>query len=454
MTTLVIVEICMVLILALGMVVAGWRGRRVDDHPICRKCRFDLHGIHPGSSLCPECGHSLSATRAIRRGNRRKRKRMIIFGSGVAMLCLAWLGLAVAATVMRVDWRKHAPTSFLMWQSRRTATAAGNAAADELAQRMVLGTLGRDDATTLINRAFAVQADATRTFGSWDSILQAAWDTGLFDQSQKEKYVRQGLPLQLLVRTEVCVGDRCPIRIWTDQRQWRMGRQMGLYAVLTAVEVNGVSMTPMGRRFPMESLASSSTRQIDFVAPIQVLGSATIRTTWHMAAHNGNRWQLPQGSTPAVEWELVLEGSFTGVPADATTVTYIVDDKRRESIRRALDLNKVTVYGGTTLLAYPALNSRNCPVDVAFTAFMREGGREWLMGTFSTSNFNFLMPSAGLDGFSANVVDVILRPSVEEAKTTPDLTSIWGEEIIFENVPVDWQVLNRDEPASSAPAVP
>ena len=30
-------------LLGVFLVVRGWRGRRIDDHPLCRKCGYDLH---------------------------------------------------------------------------------------------------------------------------------------------------------------------------------------------------------------------------------------------------------------------------------------------------------------------------------------------------------------------------------------------------------------------------
>jgi len=52
----------------------GWRGRRIDNHPWCRKCRFDLHGLWPGAARCPECGidldHSIRATLLVAQGVR------------------------------------------------------------------------------------------------------------------------------------------------------------------------------------------------------------------------------------------------------------------------------------------------------------------------------------------------------------------------------------------------
>jgi hypothetical protein len=48
---------------------------------------------------------------------------------------------------------------------------------------------------------------------------------------------------------------------------------------------------------------------------------------------------------------------------------------------------------------------------------------------------------------------VILRPSKEAARRTQTITSIWGEEIVFEDVPVrrNW-VAEDAQPPTTAPA--
>jgi hypothetical protein len=38
------------------LLVLGVRGWRIDDHPVCRRCRFDLVGVYPAIGACPECG--------------------------------------------------------------------------------------------------------------------------------------------------------------------------------------------------------------------------------------------------------------------------------------------------------------------------------------------------------------------------------------------------------------
>ncbi len=63
-----------------ALVAVGLRGRRVGDHPHCRRCGFDLHGLPVGFGRCPECGATVetaggligSATQIGRRERRRR----------------------------------------------------------------------------------------------------------------------------------------------------------------------------------------------------------------------------------------------------------------------------------------------------------------------------------------------------------------------------------------------
>lgn len=59
MTTLAIALATLLLLLGLVLIDLGWRGRRIGDHPTCRKCGFDLSGLAVGIGPCPECGRTL-----------------------------------------------------------------------------------------------------------------------------------------------------------------------------------------------------------------------------------------------------------------------------------------------------------------------------------------------------------------------------------------------------------
>src|SRR4051812_2253860 len=49
------------------------RGKRVNDHPMCRRCDFDLTGLPPTSDRCPECGSDIRRRRATYVGERQRR---------------------------------------------------------------------------------------------------------------------------------------------------------------------------------------------------------------------------------------------------------------------------------------------------------------------------------------------------------------------------------------------
>jgi tRNA(Ile2) C34 agmatinyltransferase TiaS len=53
------------IVVGISALVRGLRGRRIDDHPLCRRCGFDLTGKPETSTRCPECGSDLRRPRAI-----------------------------------------------------------------------------------------------------------------------------------------------------------------------------------------------------------------------------------------------------------------------------------------------------------------------------------------------------------------------------------------------------
>src|SRR5205085_4891342 len=85
------------------------RGSRMDDHPLCRRCGFDLFGKPEESLVCSECGASLKRRRSIRLGRREPCRRLLTLALLVLTLCLsgeAWLGWRAASAT---DWNRHKP---------------------------------------------------------------------------------------------------------------------------------------------------------------------------------------------------------------------------------------------------------------------------------------------------------------------------------------------------------
>ena len=70
----------------------GWRRRVTDSHVVCNSCDYDLEGLDPLPSSCPECGVSLVAAGATRIGNGYRRMGFVYAGLSA---CAAVLGVCV-----------------------------------------------------------------------------------------------------------------------------------------------------------------------------------------------------------------------------------------------------------------------------------------------------------------------------------------------------------------------
>src|SRR3954466_13437652 len=86
-----------------ALLIAGVRGRRVDDHPICRRCGFDLVGLPQGAAVGSGCGADLSAPRAIIVGHRVRRSGLRLAGAALLIVSAGAIGLAAWSTATRFD---------------------------------------------------------------------------------------------------------------------------------------------------------------------------------------------------------------------------------------------------------------------------------------------------------------------------------------------------------------
>ena len=69
-------------VLAIGVTLIGigWHGRRINRHPMCARCGFDLFGGRRWETReCPECGADVSGL-AVRVGHRVCRLRPLYGG--------------------------------------------------------------------------------------------------------------------------------------------------------------------------------------------------------------------------------------------------------------------------------------------------------------------------------------------------------------------------------------
>ena len=184
----------LLVIVGVALLAIGLRGRRIDDHPLCRRCGYDLTG---GGSVgrCPECGADLARRRAVRVGHRARQSGLVVMGIVLLLPSAAALAVGSVARARGVD-----PTPFKpAWWLRRDLNggpALRDRALAELTARVAVGRLPPAQTTAVADRALAAQLVAPWD-PAWGTFLEAAHAAGHLNRPRWATYARQGVELSL-----------------------------------------------------------------------------------------------------------------------------------------------------------------------------------------------------------------------------------------------------------------
>jgi hypothetical protein len=186
--------------LSLALHVYAFRGRRVDDHPVCRKCGFDLIGKPAGVSRCSECGADLARKNAVRDGHRAKRYALMAVAAPALLLCGGALGFVTWASTKDINLNVHKPAWWLVGETGSGSAATRDAAMSELFDRLRAGRLSKTQVRDIAERVLACQADRSRPWNPpWNQFVEQARDDRLLSDDQWETYARQAQVLELEV---------------------------------------------------------------------------------------------------------------------------------------------------------------------------------------------------------------------------------------------------------------
>ncbi|QQE10679.1 FlxA-like family protein [Planctomycetota bacterium] len=101
-----------IFLLFVYLAIRSIQGKRVDDHPLCRKCKYDLIGTPTPYSFCSECGYSLMTSKHISIGNRKKQPYRAAVFTFFAILSL----LPVTVQSMDVNINRYKPFRLLLFE--------------------------------------------------------------------------------------------------------------------------------------------------------------------------------------------------------------------------------------------------------------------------------------------------------------------------------------------------
>ncbi|MCY2953127.1 MAG: hypothetical protein NTU53_14280 [Planctomycetota bacterium] len=441
---MMLIELLVVMLIGgVVMLVLGMRGRRIDDHPICRGCGFDLFGLPAGSVVCSECGADVKRKGAVRVGHRQRRWGLV--GGGVAVLLpvVVLLGAAAWVNLRNVDVNQYKPVWWLLSDAEKGAASARDAALRELVSRLAAGKLSGKQINKGVDRGLAIQGDLKQPWPrGWGDFVEAAEGGGKVPAEKWQRYLKQALETGLKLDTRLRVRKGAVLPIRTSTGNARVGQKQRLWVEysykkleLDGVECvkrqgnsgGGMSMSSSGGGASWWPLAAD-----DPVFAKLTEGQHTVRQTMDVKLCDQSK-PLKSGGY-AVLWQTTLAREAKWELVNGQTVKVVKDAGLREAVEKALKATRQDPANSR----YVSLNidAREPPVGLAFDVFVRQGEKEWKVGSVAFAAKKAAGWSVGGSAaeVTAEAFDVVLRPSVAAAEGHVEQDELWDGEVVIRGV--------------------
>ncbi len=429
-------------ILGLVMLVLGLRGKRLDYHPVCRRCGYDLVGSPNPRERCPECGAGLLGDHAVRVGNRHKQPLPVVMGTllitlSVGLLCVQLLG---------TNLDPYKPFWLLRLEATTPAMGSKGGALNELLTRTQSSSLSTSQLDSLMSAVLQVQADASIPWDeTWGDVFAELFTQGVGAPAQHEKFAKGVYRFEMIIRPRVRLGERISIRTpyrynrgHGDQaRYYRVqprGRvTIGELSYQLGVSTSGAMMGEGSSRTslhtdrpPFNQLAIGS-HELRLVQPIEIrLGGETGPLIGRFELLESDTFKIASADTDDIEL-------FKDPQAAASMETGISIRQKRIKVRprrnnpeRFIADVVVNLHGTTAPFAYRVIaQSGDHEVDLGWIAY----------------NGPMNNHSHGTDGdwpseLTADHVDLLFRPDTDAARNTVDIYRILDHEFVIEDVEV------------------
>jgi hypothetical protein len=439
------------LLLAVALIWLGLRGHLLDDHPVCRKCRFDLVGLSTPPK-CPECGLDLGAPGAVRQGNRRKRPWLIASGIAILLMCTA----ALAGLTAGQSLDRHMPSWLLLIEAERTPPGRAGAAVGELLSRPNTADLSMEGRARVARRALALEgtADFSR---EWFMVLGSAAFVSALTGAEQDALANQGPALT--IRRAVRQGQ--PLLVFFGQ--WGVQRFIGAMSqsLATGTQLHVVIRDKSGHA--VEELDQPWSLSLDAI-PRQVMykpvsvpitigpGEYDVEVSGPLT-YTGSLTGLPEVLT------LHTTEHLTVVPADQPSNELVRGDEgRRLFLECALLQGWISQHPSeaqhVTVSSWIRRDMSGGPDHSPLEEWMRGNGVEfWFrvyarpaadptapeqdLGLFCLTHFNSSInefaPGVSTDGsFKPGRYRIRLAPEFTELESRWDVPPVYGEEIVTE----------------------
>lgn len=443
--TLNVLAVAGMLLLARGLI-----GRRINDHPICAGCGFDLVGVFDPSAAqrppCPECGRPLNLSVAIRHGARVRRPAWIVAG---AVLLAATLGPQLAVVGVSIaggNFRAAFPTWALILELSAGGFADRNAALLQLDARLKAGTVDRAEVDRIVAVALEAVADERTVWNpAWGAFVVAARGGKMVSDADYGRFLRLAASPRIEARKVVVAGGSLAVRFGVRPDRAAAGQCGYLEWSGATVHVGDVEVSGRSAHSGTMAIALGSNAESAWALK---LPSDLEARTWPSTLKVRLRVTESPGGPALAEWELVSPQVIEVRPAGSRTVEVIDPAEHQETFERLLVGNPQAVRvertaGSRSIPAHVSvvLDGSNLPVDAAFEVVLRSRGdpaRRWSIGHVQFRAGQQMHYSVGVDieGFDEKVVDVLLEASGTSAERTVDLVRYWGGTVVVPAAPV------------------
>ena len=367
-------------LLAAAVGTGGWlfrlgrRGRAVDDHPVCARCRFDLTGRPGGGGNCPECGTNLADRRAVAVGNRVRRPGLIYGGLSVAVAAAVPLACTLALTAGGLDPVRFTPTWLLIRSLSRATAADESRARAELILRVRRGSLSAGDEHRVVAIALARQANlAGRWNTAWGDTIEWLNARGRLPVADWNAYLAHVQPTTLNVVPQIHRGDPITFGVRGELRGATLlatsppGLRTDCSAAVPGVSRAGILLPSWGGGFGSPFGLSGHVDLPPDAWPQLADGPQTLAVTV-----SGVDAGLAANS--ALYPPMTLTGSWTLAADGRGPVQRCRDDAVAKQVHDRMFGDIHTDASGAV---YVSTRLDKPPVNLAFDVFVQYAGREW-----------------------------------------------------------------------------
>ncbi|MFG0330810.1 MAG: hypothetical protein ACF8PN_13050 [Phycisphaerales bacterium] len=437
------------LALAVGLV-----GRRINDHPICRRCRYDLVGVNESSvGRCPECGADLSAPKAIRVGARRRRIWPLSIGAGLLAVAIA-CGVAWSVAGARgFDWNTVKPDWWLVFDLNSGVDATRNAAITHLFDRLGEDRLSERTIQRVVARGLEAQADLSRTWPvEWGDLIEVLQMTERLRPADFERYTRQLYAPQTIIRSVVPTGSWVGAELRVGPSRGGSGARPHLSAggEFVQASVNGVILE--SRHVPSMVRWTEDSRFPRSIFIDLPRGHHRVETVWNFSVNDRTamhkaverREEVPEPISLFTE-SVTVEHVIEVVDAGFNPVELVTSDRTIDALGTPVGVHSVTVRVPQTRenaawFSVSVTKAQMPLMALSFDVFWRVDDHEWKIGSLfireeeSSGQYHGVFEGLPVE---TGQVDVILRPNAALALAeSPDTDEIWGVEVILSDVPI------------------